>query len=485
MSETPPEARPTLAEASTPIATGVLLLGLSYYLFGDQGMYGPHQVAIVCTTMVAVYIGWRRGHALDELREAAKSGVLSATGTIFSLFAVGALLGTWAMSGTLLAMGYYLLQVLSPSYLYLTAAVIAALVGFTISSAWTVASTVGIGLVGIAQQMGLDSAITAGAVISGAYFGDKASPLSPKTRLAAEAADADPREHVREALWTSQPAFGLALVLFWWLGEPGDFDPSVTTAIINDALHISPLQLLPVILVFVLAMLGWPTFTTMFLGALAGGVVAVLVAPERVIAFAADASLATPLALLKGVWQAMASGYVSTTGVARIDQFLSRGGMAYMLGIVWLVIVAQAFGGVIEKTGVLQRLIAPLVAAARSTGGLVSTLVGAAVATNVFTASQNLAISLPERMCKNAFDQRGLDPVVMSRAVSDSGTVTSALIPWNSCGAYLAAALGVATFSYAPYALFNLLSPLLTIAFAFLGLRMLRGRQKPLPVAAE
>lgn len=464
----------SLASALTPILTGVVLLALSYLLFGDKGMHGPHQVGIVCATMVAVYIGWRNGFKLDELREAATASLVASSGIIFSLLAVGALLGTWAMSGTLLAMGYYLMYGLDPSYLYLAAALIAALVGFSISSAWTVASTIGVGLVGITQQMGLDPAITAGAVVSGAYFGDKASPFSSKTKLAAATAGVDLREHMREALWTSAPAFCLALMLFWWLGEPSEFDPSRVSAVIHGSLNMTPVTLLPFLVVLVLALCRWPPFTTMFIGALVGGVVAVITAPDRVIAFADSDGLIAPLALLKGVWTAMASGYVSSTGEVKVDAFLTRGGMAYMLSIIWLVIVAQAFGGVIERIGVLQRLLAPIVAAASTTGRLIGTLVGATVVTNVFTASQYLAISLPERMCKSAFEQRGLAPVMLSRTVADSATVTSALIPWNSCGAYLGAALGIATFSYAPYAFFNLLSPLITIVFAFAGLRMQR-----------
>lgn len=465
----------TFGMALTPIVVAVVMLILSHGLFGDQGMHGPHQVGIACAIMVATFIGWRCGFSLDEMSEAATASLAAGAGIIFSLLAVGALLGTWAMSGTLLAMGYYLMYVLDPHYLYVAAALIAAVVGFSISSAWTVASTIGVGLVGITQQMGLDPTITAGAVVSGAYFGDKASPRSSKTKLAVVTADVGLREHLREALWTSVPAFALALVLFWMLGERGEFDPSRVSMVIHDRLNITPFILLPFFVVLVLALLRWPPFTTMFIGALTGGVVAVLGAPERVIAFAGSDDLIAPLALLKGVWMSMASGYVSSTGVASIDAFLTRGGMAYMLSIVWLIIVAQAFGGIIERIGLLQRLLSPLVAAARSTGSLVSTVVGSAILTNVFTASQYVAIGQPERMCKRAFEQRGLAPVMLSRTVADSATVTSVLIPWNSCGAYVAAALGVATFSYAPYAFFNLLSPLITIAFTFAGLRVLRG----------
>ena len=180
--------------------------------------------------------------------------------------------------------------------------------------------------------------------------------------------------------------------------------------------------------------------------------------------------------LLKGVWAALATGFVSTTGEPAVDQLLTRGGMESMLGTVWLILVALAFGGIVEKAGILERLIGPLIAAARSIGALVATVVGAAFATNVLAADQYIAIVLPGRMFRGAFEERGLAPVVLSRAIGDSATVTSPLIPWNSCGAYMAATLGVAATSFAPFCFFNLLNPLLTIAFAFLGLRMLRTK---------
>jgi NhaC family Na+:H+ antiporter len=177
---------------------------------------------------------------------------------------------------------------------------------------------------------------------------------------------------------------------------------------------------------------------------------------------------------LKGAWLAIAGGYTSTTGYAVIDQLASRGGMESMLNTIWLIIAALAFGGVVEKAGVIERLVAPVLAAARSTGSLVTALIGATVATNIVTADQYIAIMLPGRMFKDGFERRGLAPVVLSRAIGDSGTVTSALVPWNSCGAYMAATLGVATLSYAPFTFFNLMIPVVSILYAFAGLRMLK-----------
>ena len=463
----------TLVEAVIPVASLVALVALSYYLFGDAGATGPNQVALVVATMIAVCVAWRRGHSLEALRQAAVESVGSGLGAIFILLAVGSLIGTWAMSGTLAAMVYYGLQILSPNYFYMAAALICAVVSASIGSSWTVVGTIGIGLMGIALNMELNPAIAAAAVISGAYFGDTTSPLSDSANLAAAAAGVDLYQHVRETALTSSLALAISLAVFWTFGSSGDFDASEKMADINRAFHISPLLFLPLIVVVALAFFKFPPFTTIFIGALVGGLLAVLLAPERVIAFAGtEDGTSRGLALLKGVWLALADGYKSTTGSAAVDQLVSRGGMSSMLNTIWLIITALAFGGVVEKAGVLDRLIRPIIEAAKSIGSLVASLLGAVVATNIAKADQYIAIVLPGRMFIKAFLERGLAPVVLSRTIGASGTPTSALIPWNSCGAYMAVTLGVPTFSYASYAVFNLVSPLLAIAFAYAGLRM-------------
>ena len=274
---------------------------------------------------------------------------------------------------------------------------------------------------------------------------------------------------------TSGLALVIALGVFWTLGSPGEFDASEKIAVIERAFHVSPWLLLPLVVVIVLALMRFPPFTAIFLGALTGGVMAVIAAPDRVMTFA-DAGEDVPawLAQIKGVWLALASGYQASTGVPMLDQLASRGGMASMLDTIWLVITALAFGGVVEKAGVLERLIAPVIEKVKSVGGLAGVTVGSVVATSVATADQYMAIVLPGRMFKDAYRKRGLAPVVLSRTIGAAGTPTSALIPWNSCGAYMAATLGVATLSYAPYAVFNLASPLLAILVATVGLRTIR-----------
>lgn len=469
-----------LATALIPVAALVVLLGLSFYLFGDKAAGGPNQIALVFSSVIAVFVAWRHGHSIDELRDAAVASVTTGLSAIFILLAVGALIGTWALSGTLMAMVFYGLKLLNPDYFYMTACLICAVVAVSIGSSWTVVGTIGIGLMGIAQKMGLDPAITAGAVISGAYFGDKSSPLSDTANLACAASGASLYDHVRESLWTSIPSLAFALVLFWSFGSAGDFDASAVVARIERAFHPSLVHFLPLVLVLALALLRWPPFITVFLGALAGGVLAIAIAPERV-AVLAGPEVPAGLAQLKGVWAALATGNVSATGEPAVDQLLSRGGMESMLSTVWLILVALAFGGIVERAGVLERLIGPMIAAARSIGALVATLVGAAVATNILASDQYIAVVLPGRMFRRAFEERGLSPVVLSRALGDSATVTSPLIPWNSCGAYMAATLGVAATAFLPFCFFNILNPILTIAFALLGIRMLPSRPRGAP----
>ncbi len=436
---------PTPAEAVIPVASLILLVSLSYHLFGEASMTGPSQVALIV-------------------------GI----GAIFILFAVGALIGTWAMSGTLVAMVYYGLQVLNPDFFYATAALMCAVISSSIGTSWTTVGTVGIGLMGVSQSMGLDPSITAAAVISGAYFGDTTSPLSDTANLAAGMGGSDLYSHLRETALPSGLALAISVAAFWAMGAPGQFDPAQTMSKIEGAFIVSPWLFLPLLLVVILAYCKLPPFTAIFSGALAGGLLAVIAAPERVIAFGGGAdNLHSAVALLKGVWLALASGYKSTTGIAPLDELASRGGMASMLNTIWLVISALAFGGVIERTGVLERIIRPVIEAAKSATALVATLVGAVFATNVVAGDQYIALVLPSRMFKSAFAARGLDPVVASRTVAATATPTSALIPWNSCGAYMTATLGVSTLAYAPYAIFNYTIPLISILLACAGVRMI------------
>ena len=289
--------------------------------------------------------------------------------------------------------------------------------------------------------------------------------------LATATAGSQIYDHIRKSLWTSIPSLAIAIILLGFMSTAGEFDATQMLSRIESKVTVSVLAFLPLLIVLVLSVLRFPPFTTIFIGALAGAVLAILQAPEAVVAFAAAPDLPYALALLKGAWSALATGYVANTGVAALDEILTRGGMSSMMTTVWLIITALSFGAVVEHAGLLNRLIDPLVERVKSVAGLVATTVATAIGINIMASDQYIAIALPGRLFAPAFSKRGLEPAMLSRVVGDSATVTSPLIPWNSCGAYMAAALGVPTMLYAGFCFFNILNPLFTILFSVIGWR--------------
>lgn len=470
---------PSLVDALIPSIALVILLALSYLLYGDTASSGPNQVALLFCALIAAGIAFKNGMAWTGIRQAVVDGIATGLPAILILLAVGSLIGAWALSGTIISMVYYGLKLLSPDYFYATTAFVCALVAFSIGSSWTVAGTIGIGLIGVAIPMGLSPAITAGAIISGAYFGDKASPLSDTVNLATATAGSTIYSHIRESLWTSIPALAIALLAFSLLDQPSSFDSAKLLGMIDTQIRVSPWTFAPLVIVLGLSIARISPFVAIFTGALAGAVLAIFHDPERVLAFANAPDLPVGLAMLKGTWSALANGYVASTGDKAIDQILTRGGMSSMMNTVWLIITALSFGAVLEHAGLLNRLIDPLIAKTKSASGLVSTVVGTSIFSNVVTSDQYISIALPGRLFSPIFAGRGLAPVMLSRVVGDSATVTSPLVPWNSCGAYMAAALGVSTTAYAGFCFFNLLNPLVTIAFTLLGWRVIRSVPAP------
>ncbi|SED67800.1 Na+/H+ antiporter NhaC [Pseudomonas anguilliseptica] len=458
---------PSLLDALLPIGVLVVLLGLSVYLYGDSSSSGPNQIALMCAAFVAGLVGLKNGLQWAQIEEGILAGIHMAMKANLILLAVGALIGTWILAGTVPTMIWLGLKLISAEYFYVTSCLICALTALSIGSSWTVAGTLGIGLMGVAAGLGLDPAITAGAIISGAYFGDKLSPLSDTTNLAPAAAGADLFAHIRLMLRTTVPALLIALVLFFILGQQAS--ASHDTARIAEVLTALEAQfslgwhlLLPVALLLFLAVRQWAAFPAVFVAALLGGIFAVVFQPE-VMARLADPA-AGSLAPLKTVWSALFAGYESNSGNPALDGLLSKGGMASMLTTVWLIICAMCFGGVLEKLGLLQSTLH----LAKSTSSLIASTIATTIGTNIITSDQYIALVLPGRMYRAEYEKRGLAPVNLSRALEDGGTLTSVLVPWNTCGAYMAATLGVATLSYLPYCFFNLLMPLLAITLAFI-----------------
>jgi len=340
------------------------------------------------------------------------------------------------------------------------------------------AGTVGIGLIGIAGGLNLSLEITAGAIISGAYFGDKMSPLSDTTNLAPAVTGTDLFAHIRHMTWTTMPSLLIALVIFIFIGFDNEASQEVssldeTLSILQSEFYISWVLLLPLLLVLFMAMKKVPALATIFIGALIGGVFGVIFQPERIIASVNNPELSNFAALLQGTWKAMADGYVSNTGNGVIDDLLSRGGMSSMLVTLWLIMTAMAFGSVMERVGMLQRVVKSILSLVHSTGSLIAATVGTCIGANIITSDQYIAIVIPGKMYQLEYQKRGLDPRNLSRVLEDSGTITSPLIPWNTCGAFMAGTLGVATFAYLPFCFFNLINPVISVIYGYTGFKLI------------
>lgn len=485
-----PDTRPpSLIDALIPVVLLIALLFLSVYLFGDSSSSGPNQIVLIVGAAIASGVALKNGFRWADLLKAIVAGISTAMGAILILLSVGALIGTWLMSGTVPSLIYYGLEVLSPGIFYAAACIICAVSALATGSSWTVAGTLGVALIGVSMGLGLNPAVAAGAIISGAYFGDKMSPLSDTTNLAPAVVGTDLFTHIRHMAWTTGPSIIIALILFTIIGlgtesvaDTAALDRLKTT--LSQTFNISAVSLLPLAIVFYMAYRKVPPLPTILFGAFLGGILAVVLQPDVVLAFVDAPELGPVLAMTKGVWIALAHGYESSTGVAEVDDLLSRGGMESMLNTIWLILCALSFGAVLEHTGMLKRLIESALRAAKTTGTLVMTVVFSAIGINILAADQYIAIVLPGKMFKAEFKRRNLEPKNLSRVVEDSGTLTSPLVPWNTCGVYMASTLGVATLAYAPFAFFNLINPLISIFYGFTGFTIQEIDESAEPVAA-
>lgn len=478
-----------LGLALLPILCLVTLFSSSYYLFGNDSSSGPNQIALLFSAGIIMLIGLKLGISYKELEDAIIDSISRAMGAVLILLMVGALIGTWMMAGTAPAMIYHGLSILDPAWFYPATMIICALVSLTIGSSWTTAGTVGIALVGIASVLGLSPAITAGAVISGAYFGDKLSPLSDTTNLAPAMAGTDLFTHIRHMFWTTAPSFVIALILFSFLGSNSEGVASMASIEENRTLLASNYNLgwptfIPLVLLLTLTIKKVPAFPAIAAGALAGCIIAVTYQSDGVVKFIdPQGTLTTTLALIKGAWQALVGGYVADTGNKELNDLLSRGGMASMLNTIWLVVSAMSFGGVMEKTGLLQRITMSLVGAVKGTASLIVTTALTAIGTNLVTSDQYMAIVLPGRMFRMEFARRGLAPENLSRTIEDAGTMTSPLIPWNACGAFMATTLGVPTLAYLPYAFINLMNPIIAIIYGIFNIKITKLSEEEISAA--
>ena len=460
--------KPKLFEAAVAVAGSAATISVGI-LVCDAADAVPIllTLAIVPPTLVAVAIGvpWQ------EVEKGIVEGMALALKALAILLIVGTAIAAWAASGTIAVMIDYGLAVLGPRWFLPATLLICSMVSVSIGSSWATAATVGVALMGIGGALGISPAMTAGAVISGSYFGDKMSPLSDTTNLAPGIARAELFEHIHAMLYTTVPAYTIALIAFGVLGfvVTGDgaaFDASkveTLRAALNAGQNLSPWLLLPPVLVVGLALMRVPALPVLVIASAAGAILAIV-------------QQGIPLT---SMLLAAYDGYTSQTGDAAVDELLSRGGMASMGYTIALIMAATALGGVLERVGFIGVLLAALMTRVKRPGGLIASTIFSSIATNWLLADQYLAIVLPGRMFKDAYARFGLQPRMLSRTLEDGGTVTSCLCPWNSGGAYMAATLGVATFAYLPFAFFNLAMPLISLAFGIFGVFILRKKTEP------
>lgn len=479
--------QPSLVDALIPLVFMIVLLVLSIILFGIDAAVGPLQVALLMSAVVAAIVAHKNGHSWERLGEEIVKGISLAMVAIMILLMVGALIGVWNMSGTIATVIYYGIKYIDPTWFYLAAALLTGIIGIVTGSSWTTAATVGVAFIGMATAIGASTAITAGAVISGAYFGDKMTPLSETTILTPQIVGSDVYAHIRSMSKATVPAYLIALVIFFVIGLTTEVTvPPVDTEEALQAMastyNISLLNLLPILILLLLGLRRYPAFLSILIGTLAGALVAVFLQPQIVEDFANDPSLGVVLASLKSVWIAMANGFSISSGYPEIDKLFTGGGMSSMLTTIWLIIGAMSYGAVMDYAGFNARLIEPVIQKTKSAGGTIAAVMFTSLGLNIIAGDQYIAIVLPARMFMAVFRKRGIHPETLATAVENSGTVTSPLIPWNSCGAYMSAALGVSTFTYFPYCFFNFLNFLLGLIYGFVGINVQRlGAEEPLP----
>jgi NhaC family Na+:H+ antiporter len=469
---------PSLTDALIPLLFMIVLLITSIVLFGLDAATGPLQVALFMSAVVAAAVAHKNGHSWEKLGEEIVKGISLAMSAILILLMVGALIGIWNMSGTIATMVYYGVKYIDPSWFYFAAALLCGLVGIVTGSSWSTAATLGVAFIGMATAIGASPAITAGAVISGAYFGDKMTPLSETTILTPNIVGSDVYTHIASMAKATIPAYLISLVMFFIIGKvnaiSATVDNTTTLQALASTYNISLWNLLPVLVLLLLGLRKYPAFLSILIGTLVGALVAVVMQPQVVTAFANDASLGYAMAALKSVWLVMGNGFTSSSGYPQIDTLFSGGGMDSMLVTIWLILGAMSFGAMMDFGGFNVRLITPIVDKVKSDGGTIAVVMLTALGLNIVAGDQYIAIVLPARMFMIEFRKRGLHPETLATAVENSGTVTSPLIPWNSCGAYMSAALGVSTFVYLPYCFFNFLNFILGMAYGFIGINIMR-----------
>nr|AOE10967.1 Na+/H+ antiporter NhaC [uncultured bacterium]CCF99326.1 Na+/H+ antiporter [uncultured Flavobacteriia bacterium] len=462
-------------EAMIPVIVLVGMLGFNVFVFGDEALEGSNQFVLLLGGAVAAIVGFANKVPYKVMIEEVAENIKSTANAILILLMVGALAGTWLISGIIPSMIYYGLQILNPTIFLAACLIICAIISIATGSSWTTTATIGIALIGIGEALGISLGMTAGAILSGAYFGDKMSPMSDTTNLAPVMAGGELFSHIRYMVITTVPTIIVTLLFFVIIGFTLDLTGSAdTSAMMLDIKKVFNVNLwvflVPIVVIFLITKKA-PPLIALLVGTLLGGLFALIFQPH-VVAQIAGVEELTFKAAYKGIMDAITIEVsVSTENDALVDLF-TAGGMSKMLGTIWLILCAMVFGGIMDAIGALARISSFMLNLFDSVFGLFASTVFTCIGLNFTASDQYLSIVVPGKMYAKAFKDKGLAPENLSRTLEDAGTVTSVLIPWNTCGAYQSSVLGVPVVDYAFFAMFNWLSPFMTLLFAAFNIKI-------------
>ena len=465
----------SLNESLFPIILLIIFLSFNVYVYGDDAMGGSNQFILLVGASAGIGLGIFKGFKFSGMMNQVAENLKSVTGAIVILLFVGALSGTWLISGIIPSMIYYGLNILHPSIFLPACLVICAIISVATGSSWTTSATVGIALIGISKAIGIPVEMSAGAIISGAYFGDKLSPLSDTTNLAPAISGSDLFTHIKYLTITTIPTITISLVIFiilnFYMVSSGPTDNTILLEAINQTFNITPLIFIVPLIVIILIIKKTPPIIALFTGTMLGAIFALIFQQDILIQLSNSNSLT-----FEGAYSAIINSITVDTNIesgnSELNELFTSGGMLGMMNTIWLVISAMVFGGVMESIGALKTLTTSLLNLGKSTFSLFASTAGSCLAINLTTSDQYLAIVIPGKMFERAFREKNLAPENLSRTLEDTGTVTSVLIPWNSCGAYQSGVLGVSVLDYFFYAIFNWLSFFMTLIVAGLNYKI-------------
>lgn len=468
-----------------PILILVTLLALNISIFGSDAILGASQVALLFSAGVAIWLAmWLFKVPWQDFEEAIKSNIGDVTTAIVILFLIGAISGTWTMSGIVPTFIYYGVKIISPKIFLLTACVICALVSVMVGSSWTTIATIGVALLGIGKAEGFSDGVIAGAIISGAYFGDKISPLSDTTVLASSMSKVPMFTHIRYLMYTTVPSIVITLIIFLILGLSHNGDDAAMineyTNVLGAKFNITPwLMIVPALTAIMIAR-KMPALIVLALSTVLAAAAALIFQPDimREIGSSVSGSGSSVKILFTGTIETIYNSVSVETGNPDVDQLVASKGMLGMLNTVYLIICAMCFGAAMKASGMLHHLASMILPMTKRRVSLVTSTVVTGTALNGIVSDQYLAIILTSSLFKDIYEKEGYENRLLSRAVEDSATVTSPLYPWSSCGMTQATILNVPTMAYLPYCFFNLLSPLMSVTVAVIGYKIFKTASK-------